>query len=182
MKGSAFGTVADAIAPAFVPLGFGTWEASGALITGFVAKEVVISTMAQVHNVADADAAPEPTTFLEDVIEIGTSFIGATVDTLKSIPLIVGINLFEEEDEEEATELMSAIRASIEISSGGHGALAALAFMVFVLLYTPCMVTIAAERQELGTRWMWFSIVGQLVLAWLMALIVFQGGILLGVG
>jgi ferrous iron transport protein B len=44
------------------------------------------------------------------------------------------------------------------------------------------MVAIAAERQELGTKWMWVSIIGQLALAWLMAFVVFQGGILLGLG
>jgi ferrous iron transport protein B len=54
--------------------------------------------------------------------------------------------------------------------------------MVFVLLYTPCMVAVAAERKELGAKWMWFSIVGQFVLAWLLALVVFQGGVLLGLG
>jgi ferrous iron transport protein B len=57
--------------------------------------------------------------------------------------------------------------------------LAAVAFMVFVLLYTPCMVAVAAMRQELGTKWMWFSIVGQFVIAWIAAFTVFQVGLLL---
>jgi Fe2+ transport system protein B len=51
-----------------------------------------------------------------------------------------------------------------------------------VLLYTPCMVAIAAERQELGMKWMWVSIVGQFALAWIVAVAVFRGGILLGLG
>jgi Fe2+ transport system protein B len=67
-------------------------------------------------------------------------------------------------------------------SSGGHGALAAYAFLVFVLLYTPCMVTAAAQKQEFGVKWMWASIIGQLAIAWLAALVVFQGGRLLGAG
>jgi ferrous iron transport protein B len=103
-------------------------------------------------------------------------------DTIKSIPLILGINLFGEEAEEEPTDLMAAVQEGFEESSGGHGALAAFAYLVFILIYTPCMVAVAAERQELGTKWMWFSIVGQLVLAWLLAFIVFQGGKLLGMG
>jgi ferrous iron transport protein B len=60
--------------------------------------------------------------------------------------------------------------------------LAALAFMVFVLIYTPCMVAVAAEAQELGIKWTLVSVFGQLVLAWLMAFLVFQGGQLLGLG
>ncbi len=181
---SAFATVTGAIAPILAPLGFGSWEASGALATGFIAKEVVVSTMSQVYEVeeTDADAEAEPTTFFEDVGEIITSFISATGDTLKSLPLIVGINLFDEEEEDAPPDLMLAVREGFEASSGGHGALASLAFMVFVLIYTPCMVAIAAERQELGTKWMWFSIFGQLGLAWLMAFVVFQGGKLLGLG
>jgi ferrous iron transport protein B len=179
---SVFATANEAIAPVLAPLGFDSWEASSALVTGFVAKEVVVSTMAQVYAVEEPEEGAEATTFFEDVSEIITSFIGATVDTIKSLPLIVGINLFEEEEEAEPTSLMQAVQNSFEASSGGHGALASLAFMVFILIYTPCMVAIAAERQELGAKWMWVSIIGQLALAWLMAFVVFQGGILLGLG
>jgi ferrous iron transport protein B len=177
---SAFAAVSKVIAPVFKPLGFGEWEAAGSLVTGFVAKEVVVGTMAQVYDVEMAEEEAEPTTFLEDVGEIVTSFVGATLDTLRSIPLIVGINLFEGEEEESETGLMVAVDQAFERSSDGHGALASVAFMVFVLIYTPCVVALAAERQELGTRWMWFSIGGQLALAWLMALVIFQGGKLLG--
>jgi len=182
VNNSAFATVSGAIAPALAPLGFGSWEASSALATGFVAKEVVVSTMAVVYNVSAPEEAVEPTSFIQDVGEIATSFIAATVDTLKSIPLIVGINLFDQEAEAEPTDLMAAIRASFDAASGGHGALAAYAFMVFVLIYTPCMVALAAEKQELGIKWMWVSVIGQLALAWLMAFVVFQGGKLLGLG
>lgn len=127
VNNSAFATVNESIAPVLAPLGFDTWEASGALVTGFIAKEVVVGTMAQVYEVEEADAEAEPTTFFEDVGEIITSFIGATGDTLKSLPLIVGINLFDEEEEEELTDLMLAVREGFETSSGGHGALASLA-------------------------------------------------------
>ncbi len=174
---SVFGAVSDGIAPVFAPLGFGRWQASGALITGFVAKEVVIATMAQIYRVdlpAAADAPPPP--FVEDVVLIGTSFVQATIDTVKSIPLVIGINLFGTQAQEAPTALMKAVHADFDASSGGHGALAGLAFMVFVLLYTPCVTAVAAAKHELGTRWMWVSVLGQLAIAWLVALIVFQGG------
>jgi ferrous iron transport protein B len=176
---SIFGAAAGAIAPVFAPLGFGSWQASGSLLTGFVAKEVVIATMAQVYHVdapAAAETAAAAPTFLEDVVLIVTSFVQATLDTVKSIPLVFGINLFDDAAEATPTALMSAVQTDFEATSGGYGALAGLAFMVFVLLYTPCMAAVAAARHELGTRWMWVSVLGQLAIAWLVALLVFQGG------
>ncbi|MCL5995469.1 MAG: ferrous iron transport protein B [Chloroflexi bacterium] len=187
VSNSAFAAVSGAMAPAFAPLGFGSWQSAGAIVTGFLAKEVVVTTMAQTYGVQEnAEGAPEeepaPTTFFEDIGGIVTSFGGAVVDTVKSIPLLVGINLFEAEEEAEPTALMAQLHDGFTTTSNGHGALAALAFMVFVLIYTPCVTAIAAERHELGTRWTLFSFFGQLVLAWIMAFVVFQGGLLLGLG
>jgi ferrous iron transport protein B len=178
---SLFSTVSGAISPALAPLGFGTWESAGALITGFVAKEVVVSTIAQTYGLDKDEEITEPTPFLMDVGSIVTSFGASVWDTIKAIPLIVGIDLGGEE-EDVVISLHESIFAGFDKSSNGHGKLAGLAFMVFVLIYTPCMVAIAAEKHELGSKWMWSSIFGQLILAWLMAFVVFQGGMLLGIG
>ncbi|MBK8046740.1 MAG: ferrous iron transport protein B [Anaerolineales bacterium] len=177
---SVFGATAGAVAPLLAPLGFGTWQASGSLITGFVAKEVIVATMAQVYHVApiETESAPPPTV-LEDAVFVLTSFVQAMIDTVRAIPQIIGINLTPTAATEEPGALMVAVRAGFEESSGGHGALAGLAFMVFVLLYTPCMMAITAEKHEFGARWMWASILGQLVIAWLVAIAVFQVGKLL---
>lgn len=177
---SVFGAVSTLAAPVFAPLGFGSWQASGSLITGFVAKEVVVATMAQVYRVELPAAETPPTTLLEDALFAVTSFGQATVDTFRSLPLIIGIDLFGAEEEAAPTALMHAVQHSFDQSSGGYGALAGLAFMVFVLLYTPCMAAVAASKHEFGVKWMWFSVVGQFLVAWLVALIVFQGGKLLG--
>ena len=179
---SVFASVSGLISPALAPLGFGTWEAAGSLATGFVAKEVVVSTMAQIYGVSETAKAFEDQTFLEGVRTIISGFFLATIDAVKTIPKILGIDLLGKEPEIESSALMTSVRASFQVSSGGHGALAGLAFMVFVLIYTPCMVAVAAEKQELGTKWTWTSIIGQLALAWLLALIVFQGGVALGLG
>ena len=179
VEDSLFATVSETLSPIFAPLGFGSWETTSTLITGFIAKEVVVSTLAQVYSVEEPDEEEEPTTFLEDVVLLITSFVAATIDTIKSIPLIFGIDLFGDEVDDTPSGLMTAIRGDFEASSGGHGALAGLSFMVFVLLYTPCMAVVAAQRQEFGAKWMWTSVIGQFVLAWVVALLVFQGGVLL---
>jgi ferrous iron transport protein B len=177
---SAFATVSGAVAPAFEPAGFGTWEAAGSLLTGFVAKEVVVGTMAQVYGVDDTGTPGQGPSIGESAREIGTGFVGAVVGALRATPGIVGINLTDAEEAEESSSLMAKIRVSFEESSGGHGAAAALAFLVFVLLYTPCMAAVGAIRQETGTRWMWMSIVGQTAVAWAFAVVVFQGARVIG--
>ncbi|MBQ9863793.1 MAG: ferrous iron transport protein B [Bacteroidales bacterium] len=55
----------------------------------------------------------------------------------------------------------------------------AFAFLMFVLLYFPCVATIATLRREIGRGWALFTVVHSLVLAWLMAFLVFQGGSIL---
>ncbi|MEA3502490.1 MAG: ferrous iron transport protein B [Actinomycetota bacterium] len=176
---SAFAATAGFVAPVLEPAGFGSWEATGALMSGFVAKEVVIGTMAQVYGVEEAEAVDDPS-ILDSVAQIFTGFGTAVVDAVKAIPGIVGVDLTGAEENETSGGLSASIRAGFEDSSGGHGALAALAFMVFILIYTPCMAAVAAIRHEIGTRWMWFSVVVQTSLAWVMAVAVFQGGKLVG--
>ena len=60
--------------------------------------------------------------------------------------------------------------------------LTALAFLVFVLLYIPCIATMGAIKQEFGGRWAASAAVYQTLFAWLIAVAVFQGGRLLGLG
>ena len=190
---SIFGVVSGAIAPVFAPAGFGTWEAAGSLIAGFLAKEVVVGTMAVIY-VGEGAAAEEaaPTSFLEDVGAAITSFGEAAALTVqevlniapRTINLIPGVEVAEfdffgrAEEEENTTSLENALVASFTESAGSAaaGAVAAIAFCVFVLLYVPCMVAVAAMRQEFGARWMWAQIGFTLVLAWFAAVLVFQIG------
>ena len=80
--------------------------------------------------------------------------------------------------EEEGTEALQ--RA---LSASGMTSLSALSMMVFVLLYVPCLATVAAIRRETGSLgWMAFSIVYSTGLAWLVAFAVYQGGRFLGFG
>jgi len=179
---SSFAYINRAISPIFQPTGFSSWQNTGAIVTGFVAKEVVVGTMGQIFKVEEAEEELAATTFFEDLGEVISSFFIAVVDTIKSIPLIVGINLFEGEDEDTNTELMAVVQTHFEEISGGHGTLASLAFMVFILLYTPCMVAVAAQIQEFGAKWALFGALMQLTVAYISAVIVFQGGLLLGLG
>ncbi|NOX62918.1 MAG: ferrous iron transport protein B [Chloroflexi bacterium] len=176
VEDSAFARAAGLVAPAFAPLGFGSWQAVSSLISGFVAKEVVVSTLAQAYAASGepmTSAAAGPS-WREDVNTLIVGFVQATIEALKAIPGMFGIRLGQPPAQETPPNLIQNIRAGFEASSGGHANAAAFAFMVFVLLYTPCVATLAALRQEFGSRWMWTSIVMQLTLAWLAAFVIFQ--------
>jgi len=180
IEDSAFAAGSRVVAPALEPLGFGEWEQAGALASGFVAKEVVVSTLSETYGLTPVAQAAGEQGMLEDLEEIGRGFLEATGDALRAILSVAGIHLGDGENG--PAELVAAVREGFERSSNGHGPLAALAFMVFVLLYTPCVAAVGAIRSELGRRWMWTSIFGQTTVAWLGAFIVFQGGRLLGLG
>ena len=195
---SVFGVVSNVIAPVFKPAGFGTWEASGSLVTGFLAKEVVVGTMSQIY-LPEADEAMaeegESTTFLEDVggavVGFGEAAVLTVQETLNIIPRTInliplvevpGFNFFGAEEEEEDTSTLEAALVESFTESAGSpeaGKIAAVAFNVFVLLYVPCMVAVAAMKQEFGAKLMWIQIGFTTALAWVAAVLVFQVGKLL---
>jgi ferrous iron transport protein B len=73
-------------------------------------------------------------------------------------------------------DLGTAVFDTFTESSGGHPIPAALAFMVFLLAYTPCVATLATQWREIGGRWTLFGVAMQLVVAWTLAVAVFQVG------
>ena len=107
-QNSILASVASVISPIFEPLGFADWRITTSLISGFMAKESVVSTL--------------------------TVLFGSGV----SISSVLGVA-------------------------------SAYALLVFCLLYTPCVATIATVRHELGNRHAWAMVVWQCAVAWLVA-------------
>lgn len=66
-----------------------------------------------------------------------------------------------------------------DITAAGFTPLTAFSFMLFVLLYFPCVATIATLRREAGKQWAWFTVFHSLFLAWFISFIVYQIGSLL---
>jgi len=131
MANTYIGRVGHFIEPAIRPLGF-DWRAGVSLVTGFVAKEVVVSSMGVLYAVG--------------------------------------------QEEDSVMELRNRLHHSFT-------PLTAFAFMVFVLLYTPCIVALVTVIREVKSwRWSLFSIGYQIALAWIAAFIIYQGGRLLGIG
>ncbi len=175
-RDSYFGKVSGAISPVFAPLGFDNWETGGALVTGFMAKEIVVSTMSVIY-LGGAEVQPvETSTLGEDLIGIGRGFGDAVISSGKILlGIIPGVDLVDEESAGEDTALSVALRNHFT-------PLSALSLLVFVLLYVPCVATLGAIKHEFGTSWAVVSAVYQTAVAWLAAFIVYQGGLLFGLG
>lgn len=114
-QNSMLAMAASVIAPVFKPMGFGDWRISTALITGFMAKESVVSTLSVLFG---------------------------------------------------STETLLAVITP----------LAAMSLLVFCLLYTPCVAAVAAIKRELGAKWAVGVVIGQCVIAWIAAYLVYLVG------
>lgn len=178
MEESAFGRVSGAVAPIFEPAGFGSWEATASLMSGLVAKEVVVSTMAEIYLGSPLDAEGRPSApFGEELLGIGRGFVSATLEAGREMleALTPGIDIFPKMDDAppRQTALSSVLNRSFT-------PLAGLAFLVYVLLYVPCIATLSVIRAEFGGRWALFSALYQSGIAWLAAVAVYQVGLLVG--
>lgn len=133
LESSFLGRLGHLIQPIFAPLGF-DWRTSVAVLTGFVAKEIVVSTLGVLYAA------------------------GADVN-------------------EESEALRRSLRTS------GITPLGAYALMAFVLIYIPCLATVAVIRRETNSwKWTGLSISYSLVLAWVVSFLIYQGGRIVGLG
>lgn len=169
------GRMGSAVAPVLEPLGFGTWEAGASLITGFVAKEVVVSTMGEIYSaVGEGEEKKERMNISEDLKNIVLGFLRATKDSFLNTFTTYKITSLSAE-ETGGKSLMARVKTAFT-------PLSAYAFMVFVLIYMPCLATAITLVKELGSwRWLGVAFLYETALAWIAAFMVYQGGKLLGI-
>lgn len=124
---SLIAVIGNVIAPIFAPLGFGNWQSVASSLTGFSAKEAIVSTMGVLANVS-----------------------GDTED---------------------------AVNVAAGVAQWFPTAMAALSFLIFNLLDSPCLAAISTMANELNDRrWFWFAIIFQNVFAYAVSLMVYQIG------
>lgn len=180
-KDSLMGEVGQVVAPVLKPLGFGTWEAGSSLIAGLVAKEIVVGTMGEIYvKKAEDEKRDEPLSVGAEVAKIVLSLGEAFTAAGSNIVSTFGIATMSAEETAEKAAERQPLREALQ---GQFTPLSAYAFITFVLLYMPCAVVAVAMRQEFGT-WKWYGIAFayQMVLAWTVSFIIYQGGTLLGLG
>ena len=138
MNESFLAALGSAVSVLFAFHGFDTWEAGAAVLSGVLAKEVVVSTIGVLYGVADVST--------------------------------------EAEEAAEAAKVMMESGMATAFTS-----LSAFAFMVFSQLYTPCVTALGTIKKEAGGwKWMGFSALYMFAIAWIVSLLVYQIGRLLG--
>ncbi|ABF45196.1 ferrous iron transport protein B, GTPase [Deinococcus geothermalis DSM 11300] len=164
---SLFGRVSQAASPVFAPLGFGNWQATGALVPGFIAKEVVVGTLGQIY-LGEQAARPAPLGLLAGAHQALTATWDALKASVSAIPTVLALpHLGADTSAEAKTPLAAALARAFTPAS-------ALAYLVFVLLYTPCIATVGALAQEHGRRVAWTTVAYQLTTAWVAGFLVYQ--------
>ena len=164
---SLFGRVSQAISPVFAPLGFGNWQATGALVPGFIAKEVVVGTLGQIYLGEEAKRAA-PLGLVAGVEQTALSTWDAVKTSVQALPTLIALPSFgADSSAEQKTPLAAALARAFTPAAG-------LAYLVFVLLYTPCVATIGAMQAEHGRRVAWLTVAYEMGIAWVAGLIVYQ--------
>lgn len=161
---SLYAGVAKSLTACLAPLGIHDWRLAGALVPGFIAKEVVVGTLGV--SFLGQEVVP-PCGLWDGVSQLGGGFLEALKATFQAIPQMLGLPPTELPPDESPRGLTAALARSCTPAG-------ALAYLVFLLLYTPCIATVAAIKNEFGTRWAAFSVAWQLSAAWLCALVTYQ--------
>lgn len=165
---------AQAIAPLFLPLGFGQrWEPVAAILPGFMAKEMVVGTLGVVLSVQQPESGAEKTTFTQDLQAQGEAFLKAGQTALVN----VGGNLlptpFVLESDSQESPLSKAIRETFT-------PLSAFSYMVFNLLLLSCISVVGAVTHEFGRAYLGFILFLTCGTAYTVSALAYHAGLLLG--
>ena len=173
---SVLSQIGKTITPLFHPMGIDeeNWPATVGIFTGMFAKEVVVGTLDALYSPADRS---DEFDFLGDVAAAFQSVpdnLSGVGDTLLD-PL--GISLDEVTDLEEAASDQEVEINTVQAMQGlFHGELGAFSYLVFILLYMPCVATIGVIYKEIGSFWAVFSTVWSVVIAYTLAVSCYQLG------
>lgn len=169
-ESSYLGRVGKACEPVFEPLGL-NWKASVALLSGVAAKEIVVSTMGVLYT-GNADAPVDP----DAPAQLHTELIGGaggTTEILVAGEVSADRGISREADDGDGEETVDNLSQRL-LASGDFTAASAAGFLIFILIYFPCLATVAAIAAESGWRWAIGSVVYSTALAWIMAYLTYR--------
>jgi len=167
---------AKVVMPVLEPMGVKeeNWQAGVGIITGTFAKEVLVATFNSLYSPSLAEEASEPSlsdSWFEAINTIKENLLG--IEAEDPLGMKVGdlsdLNTVAQEQEVDLSTYSIMQSAFV-------GKLGAFSYLLFILLYTPCVAAMGAIKNEVGSRWAGFAAVWSFVLAYCAATLCFQIG------
>jgi ferrous iron transport protein B len=162
-ENSVLSYIGKQISPAFQPMGIeqNNWPAVVGMVTGIFAKETVVGTLDALYSqLAGAQQQPEE--------ETGYDFTSGIVASFRAIA--TGFGFVEAETGEDKVQAA----ATNEMMTRFGGKNNAFAYLLFILIYAPCVAVIGAIYKETNLKWTIFSVSYLTILAWLVATLFYQ--------
>lgn len=174
-ENSVLSEVGKAITPIFTPMGVEeeNWPATVGIFTGLFAKEVIVGTLDALYSTSGGD--DEAFNFIDAITEALATIPVNVMDVLGNLTDPLGLDLGDLSDTQ-------TIAASQEIQVTTLDALqtffvtswAAFAYLLFILLYMPCVATVGAIVKEHGSFWAGFSMLWSFSVAYVLSVGVYQ--------
>ncbi len=179
---SVLSAISRAITPVFKPMGIeeDNWPATVGIFSGILAKEVVVGTLDAIYSQIDAPSnaeTPAETIALGSQIADAFATIPANLsDALNNLTDPLGLNVLETSHD----QTLAAETQAVDTATFGamvkrfDGQAGAFAYLLFILLYAPCVAATAAIYREAGSRWMVFALAWSTSMAYGIASIYYQ--------
>ena len=169
---SALASVSRVFTPLLEPIGVqgDHWQATVGLFTGAMAKEVVVGTLNSLYTAENIQAAP----FDATQFSLADELLGAARETWQSLVDTLSLSTL--------ANPIEASKGDGEMATGSMGVMsekfgspaAAYSYLIFVLLYIPCISVMGAIAREASRGWMGFSILWGLNIAYSLATVFYQ--------
>jgi ferrous iron transport protein B len=178
--------VGKSITPVFHPMGISdeNWPATVGLFTGIFAKEAVVGTLNSLYSQMDSATAvteeEEPFSLWSGIGEAFASIPAAFEGFAGSVTDPLGLSITKKlDDEGAASEALGTSAGTLDSLQHYFGSrIAAIAYLLFILIYAPCVAAIAAIYRETSWKWALFAVTYLTGLAWMTATLFYQIGTL----
>ncbi len=175
---SVLSSMSRAVTPVFRPMGIQdeNWPATVGLFTGIFAKEAVVGTLDSIYSQLEARQeagiapAEEKFDFWAGIIDAFAAIPAGFADFADNLKDPLGLSGALDEVEEADASSYSTMIAHF----GEHAPKAAFAYLLFILIYSPCVAALAAIAREIGLRWMLFAVTYLTTLAWVVSTAFYQ--------
>lgn len=164
------------ITPVFQPMGINehNWPATVGIFTGIFAKEAVIATLNSLYSMETEDSSNETFNFIEGVSKAFKTIPENLAKLKDSVLDPLGISAVNED--------LASVQEELEISTGTVSKMeksfsnnhSAMAYLIFILLYTPCAAALGTIYREAGWRWMLFVAGWTFFIGWTCATFYYQ--------